>query len=160
MCSPSNAQEARPAAELSVCDVLRNPTQYGKVISARGVYSVGAHGSYVRGEGCGRFLENDTNFKWPPVIFISLSQRQMESRGRDVMSIVRAMDELSAAIQREVKRKGPEARVARVWLTCVGLFETRDDIEHRPGDGFGPLNTAPGQLYIDTVKDIVVEFEE
>ena len=49
-----------------------------------------------------------------------------------------------------------------------GLLETRADLGstvfRRPdgtvvGAGFGQVPGAPGQLFVDSVKDIVVEFE-
>ena len=94
------------------------------------------------------------------MIFISLTQKQMESRGRNIANAITAMDQLSAAIRTQLQLKGPDAKVARVRVTYVGLFETHQDIENRPGDGFGPLNAAPGQMYVDSVRDIVVEFDD
>ena len=153
------AQQSPPET-ISACDLLRNPVKFdGRVVAVRGLYVAEAHGAYLRAENCDGILPND-KFKWPPVIFVSLSQKEMESKDKDVRSYVRATEQMAAAIRSQIQLKGPGATPARVRVTFAGLFETRRDIENRPGDGFGPLNTAPGQLYVDAVRDVVVEFED
>jgi hypothetical protein len=158
--SMANAQEITFPKTMSVCDVLQALTKYnGKAIAVRGTYSPWEHGLNLRGEECEGTLVSQ-GFKWPSIISIALGQKEVESHGRDVRNVVKTTDELSAAIKRELQRRGPSAKVARVKVTYVGLFETHNDLDSRPGDGFGPLNAAPGQLYVDSIRDIVVEFEE
>jgi hypothetical protein len=55
----------------------------------------------------------------------------------------------------------PDNEKDRIWMTYIGLFETRD---YKPSEvgrdrayGFGHMNSAPGQLVIKTVKDLQVE---
>lgn len=54
-------------------------------------------------------------------------------------------------------------------LTYVGLFETRASFDGHPGkqpsgrveeSGFGAGGAAPGQLFVESVRDIVIEFEQ
>jgi hypothetical protein len=144
---------------VDACEVLHDPARFnGKVVAIRGINDPEAHGAYLKADGCEGVLPND-RFKWQPVIFVSLSENQMASKGRDVRTFVRASEQLAAAIRSQVQLKGNGAKIARVKLTYVGLFETRADIAKRPGDGFGPLNAAPAQMYVDEVRDVLVEFE-
>ena len=156
----STAQVEVPVKTVTVCEVLRTPTTFnGQIISVRGVYSPWEHGLYLRGEDCEGILVTH-GFKWPSVISIVNQQRELESRGRSIDGLLRANEELSTTIKRELQRNGPGVKVAKIKVTYTGLFETHEDLEGRPGDGFGALNSAPGQLYVESMKDIVVEFEE
>ena len=66
----------------------------------------------------------------------------------------------------EIRKMQVDPKKDRIWLTYIGVFETRDyqasDIGsdghggHRPF-GFGHLNSAPGQLLVKTIKDLKIE---
>jgi hypothetical protein len=80
---------------------------------------------------------------------------------------LRAEIEIGAARERERQRRGGRAAAEKVKLTYVGLFETRENFDSEVGrdrngrsvaNGFGPGNIAPGQLFVDSVRDILVEF--
>lgn len=159
LCLVANAQEVVAPKTISVCEVLQNPTKFNHaIIAVRGIYTAWEHGLALSGEGCDGILVSQ-GFKWPSMISIVRWQKEIESRGRSIAASQKVDEELGAAIRRAVQAKGIGARTRRVRLTYVGLFETHDDLDARPGDGFGALNAAPGQLFVDAVKDIEVEFE-
>lgn len=166
----AGAQDATLPKSMTVCDLLRDPAKYnGKVIAVRGTYLIGGHGLYLHGEGCDGVLTTKGH-PWPPIIWLSLSQQEMEQHGQSFDRALKAEDQVSAAREREKqfrRDRGSPGR-ERVTLTYIGLFETRDNLENEVGrapngttvvNGFGPGNSAPGQLYVQSVKDIVVEFE-
>jgi hypothetical protein len=84
------------------------------------------------------------------------------------MSFEHLLDaQIEVGAVRERQRRGKGASSEKVTVTFVGLFETREDLDsvvfQRPdgslvGIGFGQAPGAPGQFFIDSVKDIVVEF--
>jgi len=162
------AQEPVPNTTISICDLLRDPSMYnGEVISLRGVYFPGGHGLYLKGEGCDGTL-NTRGYRWPSLVWIVNNEQEMQRHGRSMERYLQALVQVADAGRRELLRKSPGAKIGRVIVTYTGLFETRDDLAsavfQRPdgsvvGIGFGEAPGAPGQLFVDSVKDIAVEFE-
>jgi len=160
------AQEAVPIRTMAICDLLRNPSQYnGKVIALTGLYSPGGHGLYLRGEGCDGVLVTK-GYQWPSLVWIVSSEEEMRRRGRAIAPYMQALFQVAAISRRELLRKGSGAKIAKVTVTFVGLFETRDDLANavfqRPdgtvvGAGFGQVPGAPGQFFVDSVKNVEVE---
>ena len=81
---------------------------------------------------------------------------------------MQAIREIEKVTRSELERRGTGAKIARVEVTFVGLFETHRDFDsavfHRPdgsvvGAGFGQVPGAPGELFVQSVKDISTEFE-
>ena len=61
-----------------------------------------------------------------------------------------------------------KSRIKSVTVTYTGFFETYENLEavvvRRPdgslvGFGFGQVPGAPGQLFVDSVRDVTVELE-
>jgi len=150
---------------ITVCELLQDPTKYnGKTIALRGEYSVGGHGLYLRGPDCDGLLITK-GYRWPSSIWISLTRKEYQKRSMSFEHLLDAQIEVGAV--RERQRRGKGASSEKVTVTFVGLFETREDLDsvvfQRPdgslvGIGFGQAPGAPGQFFIDSVKDIVVEF--
>jgi hypothetical protein len=139
---------------VTVCDLLKAPEKYnGRVIGIRGTYVTTEHGTYLKGEKCG--MPEVQGFIWPSVVSIVGREDLFRARGRSVDSLVRVINEISAAIKEHGKI---ESRVGQreITITVIGLFETHDDLSSRPGDGFGHLNGAPGQVYVERAKDITI----
>ena len=162
------AQQGPPEGTISICDLLRRPSRYnGKTIAVRGTYFVGGHGTYLKGEGCDGVLVTKGH-PWPSVIWLSLSREETERRGLDYEHKLRAEADMSAAVFRARAARDFKSDVAKVTLTYVGLFETRDGFDAQIGkpddaagveEGFGDQGYAPAQLFVDSVKDIVVELK-
>ncbi len=160
--------QAVGGATMSVCELLKRPSQHnGKVVSVRGVYSSGNEGLYLRGENCQTVLETK-GVRWPYAIWIELAREEFQRRELDYAHLSKTEEEISAAIFRARFAHGFDKNVARVRITYTGLFETRasfDDQIGKPSDqlpvepGFGHLNGAPGQLFVDHVTDIVVDLK-
>src|SRR5215469_9630827 len=145
------AQEVVQVRTMAICDLLRNPSQYnGKVIALTGLYSPGGHGLYLRGEGCDGVLVTK-GYQWPSLVWIVSSEEEMRRRGRAIAPYMQALFQVATTSRRELLRKGPGAKIAKVTVTYVGLFETRDDLANavfpRPdgtvvGAGFGQVPGA------------------
>jgi len=152
---------------MTVCELLQDASKYnGKIIAIRGEYYVGGHGLYLRSTECDGILTTK-GYRWPSSIWISLTQSEYEERRMNFGHEIEAQFEIGAARQKQKQRAGRDATSEKVTLTFLGLFETRENLEsavfRRPdgslvGIGFGQVPGAPGQLFIDSVKDIVVEF--
>jgi hypothetical protein len=152
---------------VTVCELLQDPTKYnGKTIALRGEYSVGGHGLYLRGPDCDGLLIT-RGYRWPSSIWISLTREEYQQRSMRFEHLLDVQVEVGAVRERERQRRGKGATSEKVTVTFVGLFETREDLDslvfRRPdgslvGIGFRQVPGAPGQLFIDSVKDIVVEF--
>ncbi len=162
------AQQQPSHPFIPICDVLRNPSSFnGKVIAVRGERLVGGHGLYLRGENCSDILTTK-GYRWPPMIWIVNIKERIERQGYDFEQYNQAILDIDHAERAALQRKGPAAKIARVEVTFVGLFETHSDFDSAvfyrvdgssAGVGFGPLSGAPGQLFIQSAQDITVEFE-
>jgi len=163
------AQADEPPKAMTVCELLREPSKFnGKKIAIRGLYVPYEHGLYLRGEGC-EMMPITKGRDWPAVISVVLSDEQMRRRGIDPGRFAAAESAITMAKLRATGARGGEAKIARVRITYVGLFETRDSFDGHPEkqadgraveSGFGAGGAAPGQLFVDSVRDIIVEFEE
>jgi hypothetical protein len=164
---PSEAQGPIPKVTLSVCDLLQAPSKYNrKLIAVRGEYFEGGHGTYLRGE-CKVPLVTK-GFRWPSMIYVSPSREETENHGMNYQHAVNAEVQIAIVRAREARLRGADPLTAKMTLTYVGLFETRDGFDREIGkvpdgkpreNGFGPGAAAPGQLFVDTVRDIVVTFD-
>jgi hypothetical protein len=162
------AQEAPPLKVVPICDVLRNPSLFnGKVIAVRGEQIVGGHGLYLGGENCSDVLTTK-GYRWPSLIWIVNSEEEMERRGYTLSQYMQALREIDDVRRGELQRTGAGAKIARVEVTYVGLFETHRDFDgavfQRPdgsvvGAGFGQVPGAPGQLFVQSARDVSIEFE-
>jgi len=160
------AQSAVPK-DIGVCDLFRDPSRYnGKRIAVRGVYHPGGHGLYLDGGDCGEVLTT-RGYRWPSRIWVPLARDEYLSRGLSIQGEVDAEIEIATARSREGQRRGGAGVIERVTVTYVGLFETHNDlgaaVVQGPiprGVGFGQGLTAPGQLFVTAVRDILVEFVE
>jgi hypothetical protein len=142
---------------ISVCDLMRDPSAFNGIkIAIRGVYDSFGHGLYLSGEGC-EMVHTAKGNVWPAVINIVLGAGDFRSRGLDVETFQTAEMQLSRARVRALTGHDG-AKIAKLVLTYVGLFETRDGLSDPRG--FGPGSAAPGQLFVDSVRDIVVTLEE
>ena len=138
---------------ITVCELLKNWSRYnGKQVTVTGVYRPWEHGLFLEGEGCEGILGNAA-FKWMSVIDVVLSHDKYEKRGLDPGKILRSNEALSSAFHR-MFRELTENPDKSTHVTYSGLFITHDDLDARPGDGFGALNAAPGEFYIDQVVDV------
>jgi hypothetical protein len=163
-----NAQNADARPKLTVCELLKQPSKFNRrMIELRGIYFQGGHGLFVAGDGCDEVLITKGK-RWQSLIWLQLSREQTERRGMNFEQVTKAEMEIATAKLREMRRHDPQAKITKVIVTYVGLFETRDDFDSmigapaddRPvGSGFGDQGIAPGQLIIDSAKDIVVKFE-
>lgn len=166
--SDATAQEGSSPPVVPICDVLRNPPLFnGKVIAIRGERLVGGHGLYLAGPNCADVV-GTKGYRWPSFIWIENGRKEMESRGYSMDEYEKAILEIGRVSRSALERKGPGAKIARVEVTLVGLFETHRDFDSavfaRPdgsivGAGFGQVPGAPGQLFVKSVRDISVEFE-
>jgi hypothetical protein len=102
------------------------------------------------------------------MIWLSLSRETMQRRGQNFELAQQAEQDIGAARARR-RQQYPEAGVTEeVTVTYTGLFETHDDFESAAiqgpdgivGIGYGPAPGVPGQLYVQSVRDIVVEYRE
>jgi hypothetical protein len=162
------AQVTAPMNVVPICDVLRDPSLFdGKVIAVRGEHIVGGHGLYLGGRDCPDGLTTK-GYRWPSLIWIVNIEEEMERRGYAPSQYMRALREIDNVSRGELQRKGAGAKIARVEVTFVGLFETHHDFENavfqRPdgtivGAGFGQVPGAPGQLFVQSAKDVSVQFE-
>jgi hypothetical protein len=145
-------------ASISVCELLREPSRFnGKTIAVRGIYLPWEHGLYLRGEGCD-MVRSSSGKDWPAVISIVLTTEEMRRRGLDPERLKAAEVQIAMEKARETTARGGEGKIAKVVLTYVGFFETRDGTTN--SRGFGAGAAAPGQLFVESVRDIVVEFED
>ena len=143
---------------LPICDVLKDPSRYnGKQIAVRGYESGSDEGVYLKGD-CAVALETD-GIKWPNLIWLVYPGSSFALHTVDFTLDKRSLDTAAAKVK---AYKGP----VRVWLTYVGLLETREPFSlqvyrdkagvKRPA-GFGNGAAAPAQFVIKTVQDVVVE---
>ena len=170
------AQNGETPPELSVCELLKNPAKLNRrVLALRGEYLPGAHALYLAGIDLqskgGPYCDNVLRTKgksWQSVVLVVNSREETEARGFDHRKFVNTLNEIHLASIRASRRYGRNAKVARITVTFVGWFETRDSFDgsmdqregQGPGEhGFGDQDTAPGQMFVESVKDIVVEFE-
>jgi hypothetical protein len=157
-----------PLKTLHVCEILRDPSAFnGKIIAVRGVYLAGGHGLYLSEQDCKAPLVTKT-YRWPSVIWVPLSEKEFQTRGLSFQRALKAEVEIGNARRGAEERRPNGIKIEKVTVTYVGLFETHahfdDKVVQRPdgsqvGIGFGQVPGAPGQLFVDTVKDIVVEFQ-
>jgi hypothetical protein len=162
-----NAQDVKARPKLTVCELLKQPSKFNRrVIELRGIYFTGGHGMFVAGDGCDEVLITKGK-RWQSLIWLELSREETERRGMSFERVTKAQMEIITAKLREMRRH-PQAKITKVIVTSVGLFETRDDFDSMIGapaddrpveSGFGDQGVAPGQFFIDSVKDIVVKFE-
>jgi len=162
------AQQTKPEDVISVCDLLRKPSRYnGKTIAIRGTNFYGGHGSYLKGEGCDPVLITKYH-PWPAVIWLSLGREEYDLRGLNYEHRRKTEDDKTEAVFRAMAAKGFKSEVAKMTLTYVGLFETRERFDEQigkpddfdgPEKGFGAGGYAPAQLFVDSVRDIVVELK-
>jgi hypothetical protein len=147
---------------LSVCDILADPIKYnGRLVAIRGVSEGTDEGWWIgAGKPCNAPLVTG-GYTWPSIIWVGSVGGPQMSRRVEFRTDQRAVDR----IDREVRRMRIDPKLDRVWLTFIGLFETREftarDVGRAGGAwrafGFGHLNTAPGQLFLKTVRDLYVE---
>jgi hypothetical protein len=162
------AQPTQDGKATAICDVLHQPSAYnGRVVAIRGGYFVGGHGLYLKGEDCDGALVTK-GYRWPSLIWIVNTVEEMQRRGRTLDQYMRAVLAVDEATQRELLSARAGTRVRSVTVTYIGLFETYENLEasvvRRPdgsviGFGFGQVPGAPGQLFVDSIKDITVELE-
>ena len=169
MVALSDAQDLKPIARLSVCELLKQPSKFnGRVIELRGIYFVGGHGLYLAGAGCEAALVTKDK-RWEPMIWVENSREKTESRGLNFERVKKTELEIATAKFREMSRRGVWAnKISQVIVTYLCIFETHDSFDTMIGAladdipvpiGFGDQGVAPGQIFIDSVKDIVVKFE-
>lgn len=159
--------QATQPGELSVCDLFRDPPRYnGKQVAVRGVYQPGGHGLYLEGGLCGDVLIT-RGYQWPSRIWIPLTADEYRSRGLRIQDEVEAELQIAAIRARENQERGGPNLSERVTVTYVGVFETHNDLSAAVvqgpmprGIGFGQGLSAPGQLFVISVKNILVEFED
>src|SRR5271170_2855926 len=127
---------------LSVCDVLADPLKYNaQAVTMRGVVTGTDEGTWLTTDvPCTKPLITH-GFVWPQVLWVEVA---------DVPSVVsrvgfRTDVAASMKIDRAVRRLNPDNKKDRIWLTYVGVFETRDykptDVGSDRAYGFGHLNS-------------------
>ena len=151
-------QETEP---ISVCDVLRDPVKYnGKMIAVRGFLISTDEGHWLNGDCEEPLITN--GYKWKSAIWPESPSSRSALHKVAFEEDFEAETAMYAVRNREMK----DPRHDRLWVTYIGLLETRQsmDIEvfvrpngERQPVGFGHLGGAPAQILIKTVKDIVVE---
>jgi hypothetical protein len=141
----------------SVCDLLREPAKFnGDTIAIRGIYFPTDHGLYLAGDGCDE-VRSAGGKDWPALISIVMGSEDIRSRGRDPERLKDVLNQIGTAMIRGAAARAPGAKkTSRVMLTFVGVLETRDGL--KDSRGYGNAGAA-GQLFVDSVRDIVVEFE-
>jgi hypothetical protein len=142
----------------SICDVLHDPSKLnGKLIAVRGYEFSTDEGVFLKGN-CKDSLETQ-GVTWPNLISLAYPGGSFALHEVDF-----TVDRDAIAAASDLVRRYKEPK--RVWLTYVGLLETREPFnlqvytdksgKKRPA-GFGNGAVAPAQLLIKTVKDVVVE---
>ena len=142
---------------ISVCDLLREPAKSnGATIAVRGIYLSTDHGLYLAGDGCDE-VRSASGRDWPALISIVLGSEDIRSRGRDPERLRDVLNQISDAMSRAAAARGRGAKkISRVVLTFVGVLETRDGL--KDSRGYGSAGAA-GQLFVDSVRDIEIEFD-
>jgi hypothetical protein len=138
---------------LSVCAVLKDLPKYnGKIIAVRGVVEGSSEGGSILDRHCTvRLVTN--GYLWPTAIALELPTTFFSQGTVD-------FDVDWVALQRvdkQVQQMRFDAASDKLWLTYVGLFETREKLEvgvdpdgKRWPVGFGHLSRAPGRLIVKT----------
>lgn len=150
LCDPLLCVGSPRPRVLSVCDVLQNPARLrGRVLSIRGFAVATEEGSWLGGD-CRDHLVTK-GLTWPNTIWL------LVTGGTDFAGLER--------IRKQISRERSSS-ADRVWITYVGMLETKSSIEEEVGLddkggphrlGFGHLNDAPAQLDVRTAKDVVIE---
>ena len=163
----ASAQKTDAPETISVCEVLRSPVKYnGKVMNIRGVYFPDGHGLYLQGDNCEGVLVTK-GYRWSSLIYLPLADGDLREKGLSPEKLRRALDETAAMMASEARKRNG-AELSRFIVTYRGLFETLDNFDREVGqapDGrwvanaFGPGASAPAQLFIDSVKSVVAEFQ-
>jgi hypothetical protein len=143
-----------------VCDVLSDLAKFnGKIISIRGVVEGSNEGTWIIATRCAVRLVTD-GYLWRTAIAIELPSTLFLRDDVDFQLDRAAIEWLD----HKVKQMQYKGTTDTLWLTYIGLFETKKKLEvgvdpsgKRWPDGFGHLNTAPGRLLIKTVSDTFVE---
>jgi hypothetical protein len=168
MVRTAGAQRTDVPGAISVCDLLRDPSKYNrKTVSITGIYFPGGHGLYLKGDNCEGVLVTK-EFKWPSLVWLPVGDQDFRDRGLNSERLRRALDATGVMLNREAARNDKDAKVSKVIVTYRGLLETRDNFDQEVGrgpdgtwvgNGFGPGASAPAQLFIDSVENVKVEFE-
>jgi hypothetical protein len=127
------------------------------MVAVRGYEFSTDEGVYLKGD-CPNVLETD-GIKWPNVISLAYPGSSFALHSVDFTADKRG---IATAAEKVKLYRVP----VKVWLTYIGLLETREpfslqiytdrDGVKRPA-GFGNGAAAPAQLLIKTVKDVVIE---
>lgn len=135
---------------LSICEVLRNPARLrGRVLSIRGFLVTTEEGSWLSGD-CRDHLVTK-GLTWSNAIWILVTGE----------TDFPALERMGEKVSRE--RRG---QADRVWVTYVGMLETKSSMDDEVGLddkgstrrlGFGHLNDAPAQIDVRTARDVVIE---
>ena len=159
-----------PPPTMTVCELLRAPSTYNhKMIAIRGLYVVGGHATFLGGVDCEGVVVTK-GLRWPSLVYIAGAREEIESHGMTVEHLGKVRMQIALAKSSEAQIRGEDQERAKVVLTLIGRFETRDTFDAdngKPEDGT-PVETgfgdgapgAPGQLCVDSVKDIVVTFDK
>ncbi len=157
------AGQDRNDKPLSVCEILASPMNYdGKLLAVRGVWEGSGEGSWIEaGTKCTNPFKT-YGYVWPQIIWFETADSPQRIHKVDYHTDLGAL----RIVNEEIRKKGLDPNANRIWLTFIGVFETRNfqpsDIgsDGRGGvrpNGFGHLNSAPGQFLVRTVRDLKVE---
>ena len=144
---------------VTVCELMKDLKSFnGKILAVRGELSTGPEEFTVRDDKCGYRLVTEGH-SWPCALWLTppggLAETPVNFRVDET-----AFRQFWATVnEARAKRKS-----ARVVATFVGKLETRTRFYGGPGanspwigNGFGHLNAYPGQVVLQTVKDVLIE---
>jgi hypothetical protein len=151
-----------PRGALSVCDILSDPAKYnGRLVTIRAISEGTDEGWWIgAGKACTAPLITN-GYSWPSIIWVQSIGGPQHTHRPDFETDQNAVSK----VDREVRRLHIDPKLDRIWLSFTGIFETREftakDVGNADGkwraDGFGHLNSAPGQLLLKTVSGLSVE---
>ena len=102
-------------------------------------------------------------YKWPHAIAVEFPTTAFLRDDFEALDLKVDYDAIQR-VNRNIKRMNYDSDSDRLWLTYVGLFETKEKLEvavYPNGRlvpfGFGHLGSAPGRLLIITARDPIIE---
>lgn len=146
---------------LTVCEVLKNRTALnGRIVEVRGILRTTPEGSSLHSEGCDRDLKAG-GYTWPAALNLSISELLTLWPPWPLNRDLRTMDQVQNQIRRQKPKPGD-----RIWITCIGRFESYENIEERVfrtpdgkvrANGLGHEGAFAAQLLTISTRDPVVE---
>lgn len=151
-----------PPGALSVCAILSDPAKFnGQLVTIRGISEGTDEGWWIDTDKACTAPLITNGYNWPSIIWV----KSIDGPERTHRVNFETDQDTVSKVDREVRRLHIDPKLDRIWLNFTGIFETREftakDVGKADGksraDGFGHLNSAPGQLLLKTVSGLYVE---